>query len=153
MPTCSYPSSPLISRCPYMHFPTLLLPQAVSIDRGLDFPQGFRTFVYVFAFLSFRVPSVIFKSCFLKHPTVGPGRGAQLARQIGRRFMSENPFAAIFTSRQRKAVRNIVFTVVFFQPSPLQTPYLLIIICIYFFHSRITPHLNWIDIVPDSKEI
>jgi len=59
--------------------------------------------------------------------------GAQLAGQIGWRFMSENPFAAIFTSRRRDAARNIVFTVVFFQQSHVQTPYLLIIICIYIF--------------------
>lgn len=34
MPTCSYPSSPLISRCPYMHFPTRLPPHADPIDPG-----------------------------------------------------------------------------------------------------------------------
>lgn len=153
MPTCSYPSSPLISRCPYMYFPTLLPPQADPIDLRLDFPQGFHTFVYVFAFLSFHVPSVIFKSCFLKHPTVGPGLGPSLQDKLDGVLCLKTPLLQYLPVTEKHS--TILFSLLSFFKHLLSRHYIyLLLLYIYIFsQSHIMPHLNWIDIVPESKKI
>jgi len=152
MPTCSYPSSPLISRCPYMHFPTRLPPHADPIDLVLDFPQGFSTLVYVFAFLSFRVPSVIFKSCFLKHSTVGPGRGPSLQDKLDD-VLCLKTFLLQYLPVADEMQHAILFSLLYFFNHLLSRHHIYLLYIYIFFHSHITPHLNWIDIVPESKEI
>lgn len=125
MPTCSYPSSPLISRCPYMHF--LLFTSLGRCPRSIRVLISRRVSAHLctgfaFFFSSFRVPSLILKAVF--------SNARRLAGQIDLCF----PSLGTETLFRRAAI--LFRRCIFFHPLTI-IPIHYIYIYIYFFSLHI----------------